>query len=68
MKIENLVATTGEYVNKQWDKKKQYTTIWRTFTKDDWSRSIKIEVIPLWRDWRANIYEQKEKKDNSMPF
>ena len=69
MKIENIVAVTGEYTNKQGETKKQYTTIWKLITKDDGNQSVKIDVIPLnWEGW-ANVYEQKSKEESSgMPF
>jgi len=73
-KIQNLVAIVWEYENKQWEKKKQYLTIGKLITKDD-SQSIKIDCIPVNRNWRAGVYDQKEKwetkkedKETNLPF
>jgi hypothetical protein len=73
--VKNIVATVGEYENKQWEKKKQYLTIGKLIEKDD-KLSIKIDCIPVWRNGRAWVYEQKEKWetkastniDDDLPF
>lgn len=60
MKVQNIVAITWTYTNKSGEEKKQYTTIGKLLTKDNGNQSIKIETVPLWWDWWASIYDQKD--------
>lgn len=62
-KIQNIVATVGEYQNSQWETKKKYHIMWSLITKDDWQKFIKIDSIPVGREWYASIYDRKEKDD-----
>jgi len=64
MAIKNIVAVTGKY-KKDWVEKNQYTTIGKLIEKDDWNVSVKIDTIPVNRDWRANVYEKTEKATTS---
>ena len=62
--VKNIVAVTWEY-EKNWEKKKQYTTIWKLLIKEDGNVSIKIDTVPLERNWRANVYDIKQKSDQN---
>jgi len=59
-KIQNIVAVTWEYTNSKWETKKNYVTIWKLFTNDKDQLSIKLEAIPVWFTWWANVYDLKE--------
>lgn len=54
-KPKNIVVVTWEY-EKDWVKKKNYATIWKLFAKDG-KLSMKLELIPVWWNWWANIYD-----------
>ena len=62
--VKNVVVVMWEYENKQWETKKEYKTIWKLITKDDWKEFLKIDVIPVARNWYANIYDKKKKEDS----
>jgi predicted metal-dependent phosphotriesterase family hydrolase len=61
--IQNIVAVTGTYTNKAWEEKKQYMTVGKLFTDDQWHQSIKMESTPIWWNWWANIYNIERKSD-----
>lgn len=58
--IKNIVATVGEYTNKNWETKKQYLTIWKLIDKDG-KFSVKIDSIPVWWNWWAWVYDIEKK-------
>lgn len=67
MIIENIVATVGTYKTKDGTEKKQYLTIGKLMTKDDWSKSIKIDCVPTWDwNWWAGVYSQEKKKEEQV--
>ncbi|HET8685650.1 MAG TPA: hypothetical protein VFM18_03165 [Methanosarcina sp.] len=77
-KIYDVVATVGEYKNKNGETKKRYMTI-GSVIEGDKGLSIKIESVPLgWSGW-AGLYEPKEQQktekvstgdnfDSDVPF
>lgn len=66
-RIQNIVAVTGEYKNSKGETKKQYVTIWKLFTNDKDQMSIKLESIPVWFTWWANVYDLENKDSTKLP-
>lgn len=67
MKVENIVAVTGTYKNKQGEEKKNYVTVGKLLTNEEKGIvSVKMECIPVWWDGRANVYPIKEKEGSSF--
>lgn len=62
--VQNIVAVLGEYTNKDWEVKKQYKTIGKLITKDDWNVAVKMDCIPVERNWRANVYDITRRENN----
>lgn len=61
-RVKRIVATTGEYTDKDGNSKKQYATIGTLFEREDGSQSIKIEAVPVgWSGW-ASFYDLEEKR------
>ena len=60
-KVYDVIATVGEYTNKQGETKKRYLNIGSVIESDK-GMSIKIESIPVgWTGW-AGLYVPKEKE------
>jgi hypothetical protein len=75
-RIKRIVATVGEYTDREGKTKKQYANIGTLFERDDGSQAIKLESIPLgWNGW-ASFRELEQKKvdaqqsqsDDGIPF
>lgn len=48
MKVENIVAVTGTYKNKQGEEKKNYVTVGKLLTNEEKGIvSVKMECIPV---------------------
>lgn len=62
-KVRNIVAVVWEY-EKNGETKKEYLTVGKLIEKDDWKLSVKIDCVPVWWNWWANVYD-RDKKDNS---
>lgn len=61
-RIKRIVATVGEYTDRDGNTKKQYANIGSLMERDDGSQSIKIESIPVgWNGW-ASFYDIEDKK------
>lgn len=62
-RIKRIVATVGEYTDKNGDTKKNYINIGTLFERPDGSLTIKLESVPLgWNGW-ASFYDIEEKKN-----
>lgn len=60
-RIKRIVATVGEYTDREGRTKKQYVNIGTLFERPDGSQAIKIESIPIgWNGW-ASFYEIEER-------
>jgi hypothetical protein len=61
-RIKRIVATVGEYTDREGKTKKQYANIGTLFERGDGSQAIKLESVPIgWNGW-ASFYELDEKK------
>lgn len=58
------VATTGEYTNKQGEKKKRYTRVGNVFEDDQGRLSLKLDVIPVGPGWSGYISFYEPKRDD----
>jgi hypothetical protein len=64
-RIKRIVATVGEYTDREGKTKKQYANIGTLFERDDGSQAIKLESVPIgWNGW-ASFYELEEKKSTT---
>ena len=64
-RTHDLVATVGEYTNRQTgETKKRYQNCGSAFTNDDGNISIKLEALPLSKDWSGflSLYPVKERE------
>lgn len=63
--IKRIVATVGEYTNKNGETKKNYVNIGTLFERPDGSQTVKLESIPLgWNGW-ASFYDIEEKQSQA---
>lgn len=65
-KFGNLVATIGEYTNKEGDKKKNYLTVGIVFEDDKGRLSVKMNAMPVtpeWSGWLSIYKDDYVKKD-----
>ena len=64
----DVVATTGEYTNREGEKKKEYTPVGKAFTDDQGRISIKMKTIPVGPEWSGwlSLYPAKE-RDQQYP-
>lgn len=46
-----VVATIGEYKNRDGETKKRYIKVGAAFTSDDGNISIKLDAVPLSNEW-----------------
>ena len=65
----DVVATTGEYTNREGEKKKNYTNVGKAFTDDQGRISIKMTSIPVGPEWSGwlSLYPAKEKGQGERP-
>lgn len=61
MKTIKDIVYVEKYTSK-WEEKKKYTKVWILLTKEDGSQSIN-----MFGSW-LNVYDQKKKDDDSIPF
>jgi len=66
-KIKDLVATTGEYTNKDGEVKKRYFTLGHIYETDDGSRWGTFKQLPVGTEWSGTfgIYDAKEWNQDS---
>ncbi len=66
----DVVATTGEYTDRQTGaSKKQYTNVGKAFTDDQGRISLKLTVIPVGPDWSGwlSLYPAKDREQRPAP-
>jgi len=63
IKKYDAVATVGEYTNKAGETKKRYMNVGVVFENDKGQLSLKLDALPLNREWSGFIsfYEPKER-------
>jgi hypothetical protein len=68
-KAYDAVATVGEYTDREGNKKKQYRNVGTVFRNDDGSMSMKLDCLPISKDWSGFIsfYEPKDRTVDSTP-
>ena len=49
--VKNIVATVGEYTDRDGNKKKRYQTCGVVFKDDDGRVSLKLDAVPVSPDW-----------------
>jgi hypothetical protein len=61
-KTHDIVATVGEYTNKQGETKKRYVNCGALFQGDDGRMSIKLDTIPVSPDWSGwlGLFEPRQ--------
>ena len=61
-KIHDVVATIGEYTDREGNTKKRYQKCGAAFTNDEGQISIKLDAVPCSPDWSGwlSLYEKKE--------
>lgn len=64
-RTHEVVATVGEYAASNGEKKKRYINIGSAFTDDQGRISIKLDAIPVSRDWSnwLSLYPVKEREE-----
>ena len=64
-RTHDLVATVGEYTNRDGEKKKRYQNCGSVFTGEDGRMSIKLEALPISKDWSGfmSLYEVEAKQE-----
>ena len=60
-KTMNAVCVTGEYLNNQGEKKKEYLTIGKLFIFDNGGMSMRLDAVPLHFDGKVNFYDIKKR-------
>ena len=61
-----LSVKTGEY-QKNGETKSNYQKVWSMFQRDDWKFSIKIDTLPITKDWEGWLFvNENEKKDQPV--
>ena len=60
--IHDVVATIGEYTDREGNTKKRYQKCGAAFTNDEGQISIKLDAVPCSPDWSGwlSLYEKKE--------
>lgn len=58
----DLVATIGEYTDREGNTKKRYQKCGVAFTNDEGQTSIKLDAIPVTPEWNGwiSLYEKQE--------
>ena len=58
----DIVATIGEYTDKEGNTKKRYQKCGAAFTNDEGQISIKLDAVPITPDWSGwlSLYPKKE--------
>lgn len=68
IKKYDIVATVGTYKDRQTGhEKKRYQTCGAVFADDDGRLSIKMEALPLSKDWSGWFACYEPKQDSSRP-
>jgi len=64
----DVVATIGEYTNREGEKKKRYLTVGKCFTDEQGRQSIKLDAIPGpgWSGW-LSLYPVERKAPQQAP-
>ena len=62
-RVKKLVAVTGKYTNKDGQEKNQYVNCGHVFEREDGSRCMKLDSLPLgeWNGW-VNEYDLEENR------
>jgi hypothetical protein len=66
----DIVATIGEYTDRQTgDKKKRYVNVGKCFTDDQGRQSLKLETIPVGPEWSGwlSLYPTKDRERRPAP-
>jgi hypothetical protein len=64
----DIVATTGEYTDRQTGaSKKQYTNVGKAFTDDQGRISLKLTTIPVGPDWSGWLSLYPANKEQQRP-
>lgn len=66
----DVVATIGEYTDRQTgEKKKQYLTVGKAFTDDSGRISIKVAALPVGPDWSGwlSLYPAESRPAHNRP-
>lgn len=66
----DVVATTGEYTDRQTGAiKKQYTNVGKAFTDDQGRISLKLTTIPVGPEWSGwlSLYPAKDREQRQAP-
>ena len=61
-KIYDMCAITGEYTNRNGEKKNEYTNIGKFFVMDDRSFFSVLKTVPVSWDGKISYFEQKPKE------
>jgi hypothetical protein len=68
-KAYDAVATVGEYTDREGNKKKRYMNVGTVFQNDEGQLSMKLDAIPISKDWSGfiNFYPPKDRTVDSTP-
>ena len=63
-KTHDIVATVGEYTDRNGQPKKRYSKIGAAFTDDQGRISLKLDTVPVSPDWSGwlSLYEPREER------
>lgn len=61
----DLVATIGEYTNREGEKKKNYLNVGKAFTDEHGRVSLKLDALPVNPEWSGwiSLYPIKDRDD-----
>ena len=64
----DVVATIGEYTDRDGNKKKRYLTVGKCFTDDQGRQSIKMDAVPGpgWSGW-LSLYQVEKQAPRQAP-
>jgi len=67
--IHDVVATIGEYTDREGNTKKRFQKCGAAFTNEDGQISIKLDAVPCSPDWSGwlSLYEKKEYEQPRQP-
>lgn len=65
----DLVATIGEYTDREGNTKKRYQKCGVAFTNDEGQTSIKLDAIPVTPEWNGwiSLFEKQEYNNTPRP-
>jgi hypothetical protein len=63
----DIVATLGEYRNREGETKKRYTNVGKAFMDDQGRISLKIDAIPVGPEWSGWLSLYPINKDGQQP-